>query len=200
MVDALSVGTDPRFVVNFAERFGDPTGSETGILNKAFKTFPVALVRFKELGSGGDIFTNAILGTYLGRNLGGIKAASKTVEAAEEPGLSGAILKLVNAIEDAKSQAAYKARPLNGIWATAPYLHNGSVPTIAELLKEPSDRVKTFRIESHELDPDTLGLVATSTGFLFDTSKPGNSNQGHRYGTTLSDDHKRALIEFLKKL
>ncbi len=199
MVDAISVGTDPRFVVNFAERFGDATGSQTGILKGAYKTFPVVSSRFKDLGSGGDIFSNAILGTYLGRNLGAIKATAKTGEAAD-PGLPDAIRELVKAIEGAKSQAAYKARPLNGIWATAPYLHNGSVPTIAELLKEPSNRAKTFWIGSHELDPDTLGLAYGTTGFRFDTGKPGNSNQGHAYGTTLADDHKRALIEFLKKL
>ncbi len=48
---------------------------------------------------------------------------------------------------------AYKARPLDGIWATAPYLHNGSVPTLADLLKAPDERPKTFRVGSREFDP-----------------------------------------------
>jgi hypothetical protein len=98
--------------------------------------------------------------------------------------------------------AKYKARPLNGIWATAPYLHNGSVPSIAELLKPSADRVKTFCIGSHDFDAVNVGLSVKCVDnfFLFDTRKPGNSNQGHEYGTTLSEDHRKALIEFLKTL
>ncbi|RAI02292.1 hypothetical protein DLJ53_13080 [Acuticoccus sediminis] len=98
---------------------------------------------------------------------------------------------------------AYRARPLNGIWATAPYLHNGSVPNLAALLVEPGKRPKTFYTGSWEFDPDLVGFEHASPfpgAFLYDTRLPGNSNLGHDYGTTLSPDEKAALIEYLKTL
>jgi len=95
----------------------------------------------------------------------------------------------------------YKARPLNGIWATAPYLHNGSVPTLAELLN-PAKRSPTFWVGNREYDPVNLGYVSTpNVGSMFDTSLPGNSNKGHDYGTSaLTDTQRRALLEYMKTL
>jgi mono/diheme cytochrome c family protein len=97
----------------------------------------------------------------------------------------------------------YRARPLNGIWATAPYLHNGSVPDMVELLKPAAQRRKTFYVGNWELDPARLGFEWSSpfpTAFLFDTSITGNSNAGHEHGTQLSAEDRRALIEYLKTL
>jgi hypothetical protein len=96
----------------------------------------------------------------------------------------------------------YKARPLNGIWASAPFLHNGSVPNIWELLKKPEDRVTSFHVGSWEMDPVNVGFVtdagpATSE---FVTSDKGNSNSGHDYGTDLTDAEKRQLVEYIKTL
>jgi hypothetical protein len=99
--------------------------------------------------------------------------------------------------------AAYKARPLDGIWATAPYLHNGSVPTLADLLNAPDERPRSFRVGSRELDPVKIGFrsdPADEGGFLLDTTMPGNSNAGHLYGTMLSEKEKAALLEYLKTL
>jgi len=91
---------------------------------------------------------------------------------------------------------AYKARPLNGIWATAPYLHNGSVPNLYEMfLPSCSDeelaagkrcRSNKFTVGSREFDPIKVGLVAKDKAdypglFEFDTSLPANSNAGHEY-------------------
>jgi hypothetical protein len=98
---------------------------------------------------------------------------------------------------------AYRARPLNGIWATAPYLHNGSVPNLYELLLPPPSRSRMFYIGNWEFDPLRVGFRSSSpfTGAsLFDTRLPGNSNEGHPYGTNLSDDDRVALIEYLKTL
>ncbi|MEM7283488.1 MAG: di-heme-cytochrome C peroxidase, partial [Pseudomonadota bacterium] len=94
----------------------------------------------------------------------------------------------------------YKARSLNGIWATAPYLHNGSVPNLYELLlpkKRASDPVlddlgnpieyrrDEFSVGSREFDPKHVGFVSTGygerQGFVFDTTLLGNSNSGHEY-------------------
>lgn len=93
----------------------------------------------------------------------------------------------------------YKARPLNGVWSTAPYLHNGSVLNLPELLRPPEKRIKEFRTGTVAFDPETLGFENDGP-FLFDTRKDGNSNRGHSYGTGLSPDEKRALIEFIKTL
>ncbi|HZS26667.1 MAG TPA: di-heme-cytochrome C peroxidase [Candidatus Angelobacter sp.] len=123
-----------------------------------------------------------------------------------------------------ESLKAYKGRSLNGIWATAPYLHNGSVPTLYDLLlpkaptqpvakkgtkglkeaKEPLDspeaeyRPNTFMVGSREFDPVKVGLKSSGyEGFIFDTSLPGNSNAGHEYGMkgiTLPDGTKRGPL------
>ena len=102
---------------------------------------------------------------------------------------------------------AYKARPLNGVWATAPYLHNGSVPNLEELLKEPKERAAAFCLGTAEFDPAIVGYPALpdpsrSCGaqFKLDTSLPGNRNIGHNYGTRLSLKDKHALVEFMKSL
>jgi hypothetical protein len=96
----------------------------------------------------------------------------------------------------------YKARPLNGIWATAPYLHNGSVPNLYQLLLPPEQRDATFSVGSREFDPKNVGFASSpgDGGFRFDTSLPGNRNTGHLYGTGLSDEQRWQLIEFLKTL
>lgn len=99
----------------------------------------------------------------------------------------------------------YKARPLNGIWATAPYLHNGSVRTMRELLLPADQRAASFRVGSREFDPSAMGFEDNGASVL-DTSRPGNSNAGHDgpiYGNAeLSADPDRldALLEYLKKL
>jgi hypothetical protein len=101
--------------------------------------------------------------------------------------------------------AGYQAVLLDGLWLRAPFLHNGSVPTIAALLMPPEARPKKFLRGYDVYDPIKVGFIsdgaeAQRVGFEYDTSLPGNSNQGHTYGTQLSLDDKRALIEFLKTL
>ena len=96
----------------------------------------------------------------------------------------------------------YKARPLSGIWSSAPYLHNGSVPSLAELLKPVGERIRQFYVGSREFDPSTVGLAAApgANASAFDTTLPGNSNAGHSYGTSLGEADKRDLLEYLKSL
>jgi len=98
---------------------------------------------------------------------------------------------------------AYKARPLEGIWATAPYLHNGSVPTLYALLQAPADRPKTFNVGTRVYDPKNVGYdtrpTAAGNSFVFDTSLPGNSNKGHDYGVgALTETQRLELLEYLK--
>ncbi len=104
----------------------------------------------------------------------------------------------------------YKARPLQGIWATAPYLHNGSVPTLYDLLLPPSQRPATFFVGTRQFDPEKVGFLTAKSdenSFEFDTvdaaGKPidGNSNAGHDYGNaSFSDGDRKALIAYMKTL
>ena len=97
----------------------------------------------------------------------------------------------------------YKARPLNGIWATGPYLHNGSVRTLWQLLK-PEARESKFYVGSREFDPKEVGFVNQPgvIAFELDTAIPGNRNSGHeRFVERLKNDEERwDLIEYLKTL
>jgi mono/diheme cytochrome c family protein len=111
-----------------------------------------------------------------------------------------------------KKTNGYANQPLDGIWARAPYLHNGSVPTLWDLLTPENERNggRDFFYTGHGVyDAANLGFgsdieeVEGRKSFRFVISEPGNSNRGHsgpQYGTTLSDDDKRALIEYLKTL
>ena len=105
----------------------------------------------------------------------------------------------------------YKARPLNGIWATPPYLHNGSVPNLYALLSPVAERPKTFYLGNREYDPVNVGYRTEEFpgGFKLDTSIRGNSNSGHEFnngssqgiiGPLLTPDERRELIEYLKSL
>ena len=100
---------------------------------------------------------------------------------------------------------AYKARPLEGIWATAPYLHNGSVPTLYDLLQPPAKRPTTFALGARAFDPAKVGYStdpkAEGAGFTFDTRLDGNSNKGHVYGVDkLTETQRLELLEYLKTL
>jgi hypothetical protein len=96
-----------------------------------------------------------------------------------------------------------KASPLPGIWASGPYLHNGSVPTIYELLSPVAERRAVFWTGGQELDVKRLGYVSDDAPgkFRFDTSLTGNHNTGHVYPPEgLTPDARSAIIEFLKTL
>jgi mono/diheme cytochrome c family protein len=96
---------------------------------------------------------------------------------------------------------SYKARPLNGAWASSPYLHNGSVPTLYHLLLPAAERPRRFAVGRWEFDPKHVGHVSDGeVPFVLDTAVTGNSNRGHEYGTTLPDADRWALVEYLKTL
>ena len=98
----------------------------------------------------------------------------------------------------------YANHPLDGIWLRAPYLHNGSVPTLRDLLDAPGSRPKVFYRGYDVYDQVKLGFVSdveAADGQLFsryDTSVPGNGNMGHEYGTSLPGADKDAIVEYLK--
>lgn len=102
----------------------------------------------------------------------------------------------------------YKPPLLNGVWSTAPYLHNGSVASLYELLLPPDQRRAVFWIGGTEFDPKDVGFKSGPSDGPFEfrirdaAGKiiPGNDNAGHPYGTGATDAERRALIEFLKTL
>jgi hypothetical protein len=105
----------------------------------------------------------------------------------------------------------YKAAPRDGVWATAPFMHNGSVPNLYEMLIPAAERTKKFYLGG-DFDPIKVGLdtTATSGSFLMDTTLSGNSNAGHSFqngprgdgivGPLLTDDQRWALVEYLKSI
>jgi hypothetical protein len=106
---------------------------------------------------------------------------------------------------------AYKANPLEGMWSAPPFLHNGSVPNLYELLLPASERSKTFFI-GREFDAVKVGVDTSGNSgkFRFDTSLVGNSNAGHSFengspgkgviGRLLTEDERWALIEYMKSI
>lgn len=111
-----------------------------------------------------------------------------------------------------QEKRGYKARPLDGIWATPPFLHNGSVPNLFELLSPVYERQTRFWVGNFEYDPVRVGYRSEEFegGFLLDTRVTGNGNGGHEFrdgcrqegviGRALSPDERLALIEYLKVL
>jgi mono/diheme cytochrome c family protein len=97
----------------------------------------------------------------------------------------------------------YANMPLDGLWLRAPYLHNGSVPTLAALLEPAAVRPAVFYTGYDVYDYDRVGFVsdgadAAAHGWRYDTRLPGNGNGGHEYGTDLPAAQKLALVEYLK--
>ena len=205
------VGTDDRMASNFANR-----RPKTGRLEGAYVSVVGSnLIGSKKFGPDApaeDVLGHAVIGTILGS---GYDAPPDELTAIEyngqrPKGPAPASMTLA-------SGGTYKARPLNGVWATAPYLHNGSVPTLYHMLLPAKDRPKTFPIGSREYDPENVGLniaIEVPDGSVFrartDDGKviPGNSNAGHEFGTAtitdpatrLNDTERRALLEYLKSL
>jgi hypothetical protein len=168
------IGTDPRQAVNFANR----------------------MLSFEKIGGPAEIplkdaaklLTDKIVTQW-------IEASPENARRAEE----------VNRGRTNEFQAVleYRARPLNGIWATPPYLHNGSVPSLYQLLLPTARRDRIFFTGDWEFDPKRVGVGTTSPfpgATVFDTRLPGNSNAGHEYGAGLNDADRMALIEYLKTL
>ena len=105
----------------------------------------------------------------------------------------------------------YVAPPLDGVWASAPYLHNGSVPTLWHLL-HPEERPKVWRRIALALDEKSIGLVVEELDevpsglspadrrWYFDTRKPGKSAHGHDYPNELTENEKELLLEYLKSI
>lgn len=177
------VGTDPLAVENFINH-----KVKSGVLegDKAMVLFGD---KIPAETSPLDLVTHAAAGALLNQPWQTIKAIFKEYRSNDAP-------------PEQTIYNSYKARPINGIWASAPYLHNGSVPTIYDLLLPAAQRPASFYVGNIELDLVKVGHIsieAPNTSF-FDTSLRGNSNVGHEYGTQLNEDERWALLEYVKSL
>jgi Cytochrome c len=115
-----------------------------------------------------------------------------------------------------KPAAGYLAPPLDGIWATAPYFHNGSAPTVYDVLNSktrPKIFTRSFKTDLESYDSTKLGwkvsilergpdpaLPAIERRKVYDTTQPGRGNGGHTFGDELTERERRAVIEYLKTL
>jgi cytochrome c2 len=183
LTSVAEVGTDPRMARNFLE-----SKSSTGVF-AGRKEGVLIGDKFGEQANTSDLVVHAAVGATLRHPLAAVRDAAVSYHAV----IKAAI---------ATHPDYYKARPLSGVWASAPYLHNGSVPSLAELLKPPGERVTKFYVGSREFDSAAVGLdtAAGEHRSLLDTTLPGNSNAGHAFGTTLGAEEKRDLLEYLKSL
>jgi hypothetical protein len=173
VVPVATVGTDPNYVRNFTATTLD--GTTVGLTDHEH---PFAIVE--------RITSNVI----------DRKFADLSLTPAEQEKYTG------GRPNTWRAPPGYKANPLIGIWATAPYLHNNSVPTLSDLLLPVAQRPKSFRVGPDSVfDPVRVGVAGrASGGFLVDTKLKGNSNAGHEYGTDLSDADRTDLVEYLKTL
>ena len=110
--------------------------------------------------------------------------AAHNISAAQQAVLNG-----FDTLDTPQVAAAYKPRPLEGVWATPPFLHNGSVPNLYELLSPVSERQKRFFVGRLDFEPIVVGYATqpvdgSSDGFWMDTSIPGNENTGHEFSAS----------------
>jgi hypothetical protein len=179
------VGTDPHEAIDFMNRTAD-----TGDLGKGRVSAGVGL----------DLVTNGIVNKFFDKMK---LTPEQQIEwrgnrDPHDPSL--------------RSEPIYKARPLTGIWAVSPYLHNGSIPNLYALLSPQSERPNTFWTGSKQFDPVKVGHDTSEMkgAYLYDVTKPGNDNHGHEFkdgprgngvvGPALSPDDRFAIIEYLKSL
>ena len=222
----LAVGTDEKMVRN-AERMVDPgvlTGSPLprkvtqqfsnpatavnvlaasvlgSIIDEAFPKRPVSPLELFRSGVWRAIRKDFDLSDTLVRVLS--PGASSRIKGRVEDLLAN----MFEPPTGRNAPAAYESRVLDGIWATAPYLHNGSVPNLWELLKKPQDRVKTFKVGSRKFDPKNVGYATAESPYASGTftvdpaNANGNGNGGHEFGTDLREDDRWAIVEYLKTL
>lgn len=181
-----TLGTDPTAALSFATRRADPgpwtpIAQAQGLIGPDGKASVAALL---------SVSGSMIIQRFFA--LSGFTDLQKLAYLSFRESRSPSVAQLTT----------YKARPLNGVAFTAPYLHNGSVASMYELLLPPAQRMTQFYVGSPQFDPVVLGFEPRRrpTSVLLDTTAVGNSNSGHDFGTHLSDPERMALIEYIKTL
>jgi len=222
-----AVGTDPKTVDNAART------SNPGIYIGAPLPPPAIGAKFSDPAKTGDILAGTVIGSLLEEAFGlpitptklaqsGVwRAIRKDIPDVNLGDLLNPQLDILNDLKGlvksrlsnmfikpaaADAGAAYESRVLNGIWATAPYLHNGSVPNLWELMTPPKERAPNFPVGCRLFDPKNVGYSTdqpscmTGTFVADPNNANGNGNGGHDFGTELSADERWSIIEYLKTL
>jgi hypothetical protein len=192
MIDIARVGTDP---------------AQAEDMKKRTVAIPASLAITND---SGQVVTSDDFGNAL-RQL--VSAVVNRWYDSQVPPTSPAVRDKMNGFrpDGIRALLQYKARPLDGIWATPPYLHNGSVPNLYALLSPVAERPTVFYLGNREYDPIDVGYRTEKfpAGFKLNTSVRGNSNSGHEFnngsgkgiiGPLLTPKERRALIEYLKTL
>ena len=205
MLPVAFIGTDPGAANNIADHRYDVTAlqwnpDELKALEVQLHPKPAEPLNLSQLSvAKGLAYITAFVEQRAYREAG--------VTPAEKPDMDGFGLPI-----GVRELRAYKARPLAGVWATAPFLHNGSVPSLYQLLSPQDERATTFYKGNFEYDPQHLGYrtEAFTNGFVFDTRITGNHNSGHEFragargngviGRLLQPEERWALLEYLKVL
>ena len=182
MFPLAEIGTDPKTAANFVERRAYLHATDPAPVSAA---------------EGLKDVTNGVIKYWYGAN---------QVPIADRLRMDGFRQ------NDWRALAAYRARSLKGIWATAPYLHNGSVPNLYQMLLPAGRRDRVFFTGGRQFDPKHVGFETKQFdgAFRFDTAIPGNWNGGHEFrdapvgngvvGPELSDAERWEIIEYLKTL
>ena len=182
MVPVAKIGTDPKAAANFAGRRAYVAAGSDQAVTAA---------------QGLQEVTDRVIERWFARN---------AVPEAAQREMAG------SRRNEWQAPLAYRARPLDGVWATAPYLHNGSVPTLYQMLLPAGRRDTTFYTGSRQFDPKAVGFETAPFrgGFRFDATIPGNGNGGHSFGGVpgapgvigpeLTDTQRWELVEYLKTL
>lgn len=205
LLPVAAIGTDPTAANNIADHRFDLTAlqwdpAELAKLDVQLHPKPTEPLDLSKLSvAKGLAYVTAYVENHAYREA--------NVTPAEKPDMDGFGLPI-----GVQELRAYKARPLAGVWATAPFLHNGSVPSIYQLLSPQDERASTFYKGTFEYDPKHLGYrtEAFTNGFVFDTRITGNHNSGHEFragergngviGRLLQPEERWALLEYLKVL
>ncbi len=184
LVPITTVGTDPVMAENFVN-----AKSKTGVLKGKKLLAGIAGEKFGDTSSTFDLVVHAASSAMAQKPVATIRSVLKEWQDQFKIEL------------DSKAKN-YKARPLNGLWASAPYLHNGSVPTVYDLLSPVEERPVEFFVGTLDFDPERFGILQGEGEYtsLFDTSLYGNTNVGHEFGVDLLHEEKMSLIEYLKTL
>jgi hypothetical protein len=226
---AVAVGTDPKMAIN-AGRLSNP-GQYTGALMPP----PPLLAKFKNPAKTGDILASSVIGALIAeafpptlekleksgvwrairadfadllpdKKLEELSILRPDLMAELEDRITARLGNMFRNPGPSGTDAAYEARVLYGIWATAPYLHNGSVPNLWELLTPPKQRTPSFMVGSRVFNPEKVGYDTEQSPFKngkFVTDPKnanGNGNAGHVYGTDLSPEDRAAIMEYMKTL
>jgi hypothetical protein len=201
------VGTDPIAALRISCPIPDP-----GPLAAPARSFSVADSELLKACAGvkaGAAFDGNSFARIVQVAVDGIKQKAYTADgidpaqrsAMEDAERRGGVAWRDTLLDSKSPYGPYAARPLYGIWAAAPYLHNGSVPTLYDLLLPPAQRPKTFPLGARQYDPVKVGLADAACDqpdCVVDTARVGDGNGGHAYGTDLGEADRKALLEYLK--